>query len=76
MLVWYFVFKISEGISEIKLVLPHLSPSPLIVPWICLAPAFTAANAFATALSVSLCAWIPIFFPEFILTTTLKIWNI
>ena len=56
-------FKKKVGINDIKFALPHLSPKPLIVPWICLTPDTTAAKEFATALPVSLCACIPRFFP-------------
>ena len=56
-------FKESVGIIDIKLAFPHLSPSPFIVPWTCLTPAWIAVKEFATAFSVSLCAWIPKFFP-------------
>ena len=31
---------------DIKFALPHLSPNPLIVPCICLAPAKTAAQSY------------------------------
>ena len=68
--VLYFVFKTKDGIKEIKLVFPHLSPKPLIVPCICLAPALIAANAFATALSVSLWACMPTFWPGISFTTS------
>ena len=51
------------GIIDIRFALPHLSPKPFIVPCICLAPDKTAAIEFATALPVSLCAWIPKFSP-------------
>ena len=47
-------FKINVGIIETKLAFPHLSPNPFNVPCICLAPANTADNEFATALPVSL----------------------
>ena len=50
-----FDFKIIEGITETKLALPHLSPSPFIVPWTCLTPALTAARELATARDVVLC---------------------
>ena len=56
-------FRNKDGIKDIKFALPHLSPSPLMVPWICLTPAWTAAKLFATAFSVSLWAWIPKFSP-------------
>jgi hypothetical protein len=49
-------FKKRVGIIDVKFAFPHLSPSPLIVPCICLAPARTAVNELATAFSVSLCA--------------------
>ena len=39
---------------DTRLALPHLSPKPLIVPCICLAPASIAAKELATAFSVSL----------------------
>ena len=60
-------FKKKVGIYDIKFALPHLSPSPFIVPCTCLTPAKTAAKEFATAFPVSLCAWIPRFFPGIIL---------
>ena len=44
---------------EVRFALPQRSPSPFSVPWICRAPARTAASVFATAFSVSLCAWMP-----------------
>ena len=50
------VFKVKFGIIDIKLALPHLSPRPLMVPCICLAPHSIAAKELATAFSVSLCA--------------------
>ena len=53
----------SVGITDIKFAFPHLSPSPLIVPCTCLTPACIAVSEFATAFSVSLCAWIPKFLP-------------
>ena len=49
----------SVGISEHRLALPQRSPSPFSVPWICRAPARTAASELATACSVSLWAWMP-----------------
>ena len=52
-------FSFSVGMIETRLALPQRSPSPLSVPWICRAPARTAASEFATACSVSLCAWMP-----------------
>ena len=52
-----FSFKV--GISEQRLALPQRSPSPFSVPWICRAPARTAASELATACSVSLWAWMP-----------------
>ena len=39
--------------------LPHRSPTPLIVPCTCVAPASTAARAFATPHPESLCVWMP-----------------
>jgi len=42
------------GIKDIKFALPHLSPSPLMVPCTCLTPADTATKELATALPVSL----------------------
>ena len=45
---------LNVGIKEIKFVLPHLSPSPFIVPWTCLTPVLMAAKALATPFSVSL----------------------
>ena len=48
---------------ETRLALPQRSPSPFSVPWICRAPARTAASEFATAFSISLCAWMPIRWP-------------
>ena len=51
--------RISVGIIDTRLALPHLSPRPFKVPWICLAPAKTAASEFATAFPVSLWACIP-----------------
>ena len=70
MLVWKFVFKINEGIKETRLVFPHLSPSPLIVPWTCLTPTLIAARAFATPFSVSLWAWIPNLFAGIVFLTS------
>ena len=61
--------KANVGNSEIRLAFPHLSPKPFIVPWTCLAPALTAARVLATALPVSLCAWIPRWSPEISLET-------
>ena len=61
------------GIIDIKFALPHLSPKPFIVPWICLAPDNTAAIELATALPVSLCAWIPKFSPGICSDTSLTI---
>ena len=52
----YSSFKAKVGRRVIKLAFPHRSPSPLIVPCTCLTPASTAANEFATAFPVSLCA--------------------
>ena len=63
-------FRTNVGITDIKFALPHLSPKPLIVPWICLTPDSTAAKEFATALPVSLCAWIPKFLPGTTLETS------
>ncbi len=39
--------------------LPHRSPTPLIVPWAWVAPAAMAAWALATASPASLCVWMP-----------------
>ena len=65
--------RLNVGIIDIKLALPHLSPRPFIVPWICLAPDKTAAIEFATALPVSLCACIPKFSPGICSDTSLTI---
>ena len=56
-------FSFSVGMIETRLALPQRSPRPLSVPWICRAPARTAASEFATACSVSLCAWMPTWSP-------------
>ena len=56
-------FRRSVGISEQRLALPQRSPSPFSVPWICRAPARTAASELATACSVSLWAWMPTWLP-------------
>src|SRR3990167_1875724 len=53
------LFKTRLGINEHKFALPHLSPSPFIVPWTCRTPALTAARVLATASSQSLCVCIP-----------------
>ena len=63
-------FKKKVGIKDIKFALPHLSPSPFIVPWTCLTPACTATKLLATAFSVSLWAWIPRFFPGICFVTS------
>ena len=47
------------AITESRLALPHLSPYPFIVPWTWTAPAWTAANVPATAVSASLWVWMP-----------------
>ena len=59
---------------DIKFALPHLSPSPLRVPWTCRTPALTAAIEFATALPVSSWQCIPRFFPGtyFIMSITIS----
>src|SRR3972149_1882890 len=64
-------FKTRLGINEHKFALPHLSPSPLIVPCTCLTPALTAARVLATASSQSLCVCMPR--GVFILLTTLQV---
>ncbi len=38
---------------------PHRSPTPLTVPWACVAPAPMAAWALARASPPSLCVWMP-----------------
>ncbi len=57
--VFFPIFSISAGMIEQRLALPQRSPRPLIVPWTMVAPASTAASEFATANSLSLCAWMP-----------------
>ena len=58
------------GIRDIRLAFPHLSPKPFIVPCTCLTPAWTATKLLATAFSVSLCAWMPKFFPGICFVTS------
>jgi len=53
------ILSASVGMMEQRLALPHLSPSPLMVPCTMVAPPSTAARELATARSASLCAWIP-----------------
>ena len=53
-------FRSSVGMIEVRSALPQRSPMPFSVPWICRAPARTAASELATAFPVSLCAWMPI----------------
>ena len=64
------LFSFSVGMIEHRLALPQRSPMPFSVPWICRAPARTAASEFATACSVSLCAWMPTLAPGTCLTTS------
>ena len=45
--------------AAIRSALPHRSPTPLIVPCTCTAPARTAARVFAVARSESLWQWMP-----------------
>ena len=63
-------FSFNVGMIEQRLALPQRSPMPFSVPWICRAPARTAASEFATACSVSLCAWMPTCAPGTCLTTS------
>ncbi len=50
----YPIFNFRFGIITDKSALPHLSPTPINVPWTCDAPAPTAIILFATAQPVSL----------------------
>ena len=47
------------GIIEQRFALPQRSPIPLIVPCTCRIPDSTATSELATAISQSLCAWMP-----------------
>ena len=47
------------GIIEQRFAFPQRSPYPFMVPWTWVQPSWTAANEFATAVSLSLWAWIP-----------------
>ena len=58
---------------EVRLALPQRSPRPLSVPWICRAPARTAASVLATAFSVSLWVWMPRCVPGTCLATSATI---
>ena len=62
-------FKNIDGIKDIKFAFPHLSPSPLMVPWTWRTPAKTAVKELPTAFSVSLCAWMPRFLPGIFFVT-------
>ena len=66
-------FSFSVGISEHRLALPQRSPRPFSVPWICRAPARTAASELATACSVSLWAWMPTWSPGMCFVTSVTI---
>ena len=46
-----------------------------MVPWTCLTPDKTAAIEFATALPVSLWAWMPKLLPGICLVTSFTIWE-
>ena len=63
-------FSFRVGISEQRLALPQRSPRPFSVPWICRAPARTAASELATACSVSLWAWMPTWSPGMCFVTS------
>jgi hypothetical protein len=63
-------FNFRVGMIDTRFALPQRSPSPLNVPWIWRAPARTAASEFATACSVSLCAWMPTWSPGTCFTTS------
>ena len=53
-------FNLRFAITEIIFALPVLSPQPFKQAWTCVAPLSTAIIVFATAISASLCTWIPI----------------
>ena len=53
-LVSFFIFSTRFGNTVARLTFPHLSPTPLIVPCTCRAPADTAIKVFAAASPLSL----------------------
>ncbi len=59
------IFSTSAGITCVRSALPHLSPSPIIVPCTCLTPSFTATIVLATAQPASLWVCTPSVTPDF-----------
>ena len=52
-------FSFRLAITEMMLALPQRSPQPLTQACTCVAPASTASSVLATAMSPSLCTWMP-----------------
>ena len=72
----YSGFSASVGMSVTRLALPHRSPRPFSVPCTWRAPARIAASELATALPVSLWAWMASFSPGMTRATSATIRSI